>query len=96
MSRCMDRAGCVLPATMHCSARWLVLPGVEDDGYPAEPGPSGALHLRLHAQQDGGVLQATARLVEYLPGGFGRTAALLHLKENTEEEMRGHGDPCGR
>ena len=34
------------------------------------------------------VLQATARLVEYVPGGFGRTAALMHIKANAEEDMR--------
>lgn len=32
--------------------------------------------------------QATARLVEYVPGGFGRTAALMHIKANVEEDMR--------
>lgn len=33
-------------------------------------------------------VQATARLVEYVPGGFGRTAALMHIKANAEEDMR--------
>lgn len=33
-------------------------------------------------------LQATARLVEYVPGGFGRRAALLHIKANATEDMR--------
>jgi hypothetical protein len=32
--------------------------------------------------------QATARLVEYVPGGFGRTAALMHIKANAEEDMQ--------
>jgi hypothetical protein len=32
--------------------------------------------------------QATARLVEYVAGGFGRTAALMHIKANATEDMR--------
>lgn len=33
-------------------------------------------------------LAATARLVEYVRGGFGRRAALMHIKANAEEGMR--------
>jgi hypothetical protein len=32
-------------------------------------------------------LAATARLVEYVRGGFGRRAALMHIKANAEEGM---------
>jgi len=66
----------------------LLLPGVEDDGYPRGLDPQELATSISMLSRMAASLQATARLVEYRPGGFGRTAALLHLKENAEEDMR--------
>eukprot|EP00775_Hariotina_reticulata_P008727 gene8727-8908_t len=62
--------------------------GVEDDGYPRGLDPQELSTSISMLSRMAASLQATACLVEYLPGGFGRTAALLHLKEDAEEDMR--------
>ncbi|KAF6256999.1 P-loop containing nucleoside triphosphate hydrolase protein [Scenedesmus sp. NREL 46B-D3] len=61
--------------------------GVEDDGYPRgldskELSASSGIIASMAAS-----LAATARLVEYVRGGFGRRAALVHIKANAEEGM---------
>eukprot|EP00879_Flechtneria_rotunda_P009954 GHRR01010410.1.p1 GENE.GHRR01010410.1~~GHRR01010410.1.p1 ORF type:complete len:1136 (+),score=513.58 GHRR01010410.1:867-4274(+) len=61
--------------------------GVEDDGYPRGLDATELAASIKIIQDMAASLQATARLVEYVRGGFGRTAALLHIKENAEEDM---------
>eukprot|EP00878_Enallax_costatus_P010114 GHUV01010558.1.p1 GENE.GHUV01010558.1~~GHUV01010558.1.p1 ORF type:complete len:668 (+),score=214.96 GHUV01010558.1:192-2195(+) len=62
--------------------------GVEDDGYPRGLEPH-ELSTSINLLQNmAASLSATARLVEYVPGGFGANAALLHIKANAEEDMR--------
>ncbi|WIA18385.1 hypothetical protein OEZ85_009847 [Tetradesmus obliquus] len=61
--------------------------GVEDDGYPRgldskELAASMGIIASMAAS-----LAATARLVEYVRGGFGRRAALMHIKADAEEGM---------
>jgi GTPase len=60
---------------------------VEDDGYPRgldskELSASIGIIASMAAS-----LAATARLVECVRGGFGRRAALMHIKANAEEGM---------
>lgn len=79
--------------TYHSTSNYVyhvVLPyhtGVEDDGYPRgldakELSASIGIIASMAAS-----LAATARLVEYVRGGFGRRAALVHIKANAEEGM---------
>lgn len=83
-ARCTPSNTCVAPAARHTSATGACT-GVEDDGYPRglEPGELAASITVLQRMAES--LDATAALVEYVAGGFGRSAALLHIKANAAE-----------
>lgn len=62
-------------------------PGVEDDGYPRGLDPKelqGSIGVVTTMASS---LSATARVVELLPGAYGRQAAILHIRCKEEEDM---------